>query len=207
MYLPSGEHSVKSILKRVKPTDMRRRVGLVSSLALLAGCAGPGQIDETELVTEAQAITRQFVSTLLPTLQTALQNGGPAAAIEVCSVQAPAIASQLAAQTGWDVSRVSLKPRNTSSATPDSWERRQLQDFESRQRSGEAGATINHGELRGREYRYMQAQPAMPLCLTCHGSDLSPDVQNALGRLYPDDLAIGYSEGDIRGAISLKKPL
>lgn len=187
--------------------NLKLDIFLIMVTAIASGCTAPVVVDEIELATEARAITQQFVGTLLPTLQTALQSGGPASAIEVCSVQAPAIADQLTQETGWLVKRVSLKPRNVDRAIPDAWERQQLESFDARQRAGEAGPTINHGGQEAGEYRYMQAQPVMPLCLTCHGSELSAEVRTALGRLYPDDVATGYSEGEIRGAISLRKAL
>jgi hypothetical protein len=42
----------------------------------------------------------------------------------------------------------------------------------------------------------------------CHGAadTLSPAVQARLRELYPQDLATGYKVGDIRGAMTLKKP-
>ncbi len=161
----------------------------------------------TELTSEAAAITQQFVGTLLPTLQLAMAAGGPLNAIEVCAVEAPAIAEKLSADTGWNVRRVSLKARNSSTAQPDFWEIMALNLFDQRQRSGEQGADINLAEVVAGEFRYMQAQPAAPLCLTCHGTDIAEDVRSALLRHYPDDKATGYTAGQIRGAISLRKSM
>ena len=45
------------------------------------------------------------------------------------------------------------------------------------------------------------------MCLTCHGTDVSDDVMSALQQRYPNDMATGYLEGQIRGAISLIKEL
>ncbi len=160
-----------------------------------------------ELTAEAASITQQFVGTLLPTLQLAIASGGPVHAIEVCAVEAPAIAARLSEQTGWDVSRVSLKARNSSAAAPDFWETTILNLFDQRQRGGEPGASLNTAETVSGQFRYMQAQPAAPLCLTCHGTDISEDVMSALQQRYPNDMATGYLEGQIRGAISLIKEL
>jgi len=162
-------------------------------------------IDMTALQQEAQGITGEFVGTLLPTLQQAMQTGGPVNAIEVCSVEAPAIAEGLADRSGWDVRRVSLQPRNQQLAGPDAWEREVLQQFEQRQQAGESGAGINIAAVVDGQFRYMQAQPTGQLCLTCHGTDLSTAVRAALDEYYPDDSAVGYLEGEIRGAISLRK--
>ncbi len=160
-----------------------------------------------QLVAEAAAITQRFVGTLLPTLQLAIASGGPVHAIEVCAVQAPQIAAQLSADSGRNVRRVSLKARNSSAATPDGWETMALTMFDERQRGGQAGADINVAEIVGREFRYMQAQPAAPLCLTCHGNDIATDVRSALEQRYPNDMATGYFNGQIRGAITLRKDI
>jgi hypothetical protein len=58
-------------------------------------------------------------------------------------------------------------------------------------------------------YRYMRALPTQPLCLNCHGSpeQLTPAVLEKLKALYPDDKAVGYRPGDIRGAITIRKPV
>jgi hypothetical protein len=39
------------------------------------------------------------------------------------------------------------------------------------------------------------------LCTTCHGStsELSADVRERLRALYPQDEAVGFREGDLRG--------
>ena len=41
-----------------------------------------------------------------------------------------------------------------------------------------------------------------PLCLTCHGEAdaLPPAIRDRLAESYPDDRAVGYAEGDLRGA-------
>jgi Protein of unknown function (DUF3365) len=46
------------------------------------------------------------------------------------------------------------------------------------------------------------------LCTGCHGTPdrLSPAVQERLKALYPDDKAVGYGVGQIRGAMTISKP-
>lgn len=188
--------SMKSILKPALT---------ITYALMLTACGSYGKPDMATLQEQAQALTQRFVGTLLPTLQSAMAEGGPTQAIAVCSAQAPAIADQLAAESGWSVRRVSLKPRNTGRAIADAWERQMLEDFDRRQQAGEPGSAINAAAYIDGEYRYMQAQPAMPLCLTCHGQNISPEVRSTLAQYYPDDSATGYTAGQIRGAISLRK--
>ena len=165
--------------------------------------------DETleSLNAEAMSIVKKFAGTLKPQLKAALETGGPVNAIEVCSTQAPDIAKKLSIENGWDIKRVSLKARNSHSAKPDAWETSVLQEFNERQLSGESAIKMTHSEKTGDEFRFMKAQGVEPLCLTCHGEQLSPPVFEALQKHYPDDMATGYSLGQIRGSFSLSKKL
>jgi len=156
---------------------------------------------------EAMAIVKKFAGSLKPQLKAALESGGPVNAIEVCSTQAPDIANKLGIENGWDIKRVSLKARNSHSAKPDAWETRVLQDFNDRQAAGESAKKMTHSEMMGDEFRFMKAQGVEPICLTCHGEKLSSPVFEALQKHYPDDMATGYSLGQIRGAFSLSKKL
>jgi len=154
---------------------------------------------------EAMSIVKKFGGTLKPQLKKAIKSGGPVKAIDVCSVQAPAIAEQLSKETGWTVKRVSLKARNKSAATPDAWETKVLQQFEARQAKGEDPKTMAYSETIDGKFRFMKAQAIAPVCLNCHGETLAEPVQKALKQHYPDDMATGYTLGQIRGAFSLTK--
>jgi hypothetical protein len=141
-----------------------------------------------------------------------MARSGPEGAIEVCRDKAPQMARAASEETGWAIRRVSLNNRNPK-AVPDAWERAVLEDFDRRAAAGEAPGTLEKGELvteaGQKTYRYMKALPTAELCLGCHGApaSLSPAVRAKLAALYPQDKAVGYSAGQIRGAITLKKPL
>ena len=152
-------------------------------------------------------LAQQFVGQLKPQLKSAMQEGGPTHAIEVCASMAPKIADSLSAESGWLVKRVSLKPRNASRPVPDPWERSVLEHFDIRQAAGEKAPALHHAETTGDQYRYMQAQGVEPVCLLCHGDKLAEPVRDILQQYYPDDWATGYSLGQVRGAISLTRNL
>jgi hypothetical protein len=178
-----------------------------TGLIVLNGCQSRATAPTTAQVEQGQALSARFVATLQPTLQAAMQNGGPVNGVEVCAVQAPRIAADLSEESGWEINRVSLRARNQSSAIPDSWETKVLTEFDRRQLGGEPVTQLNAAEIVDGEFRYMQAQAAGPLCLTCHGTEISNEVQSVLRRHYPQDMATGYTAGQIRGAISLRQPL
>lgn len=158
---------------------------------------------------KAQAITivQEFGGTLKPLLKKALNEGGVKQAIEVCSVKAPEIAKNLSLTSNWQVKRVSLKTRNSQNATPDNWEKTTLEEFNQRRLQGESAKTIAKAEIVDNEFRFMKAQGVAPICLTCHGNELSAETKTALKQHYPKDQATGYSLGEIRGAFSLSKKL
>jgi hypothetical protein len=161
--------------------------------------------DADALTREAAGIVQRFAGQLKPRLMEALEEGGPTEAITICSEEAPRIAAQLSDETGWTVRRVSLKPRNGTTATPDAWERDVLEQFDARRTTGESPGTLVHAELQEERFRFMKAQPVEALCLTCHGTSVSPAITSALDVHYPDDRAVGYSLGEIRGAFSLTR--
>jgi len=165
------------------------------------------QASINELKTEAISIVKQFGGTLKPKLKKALTEGGVSHAIKVCSEEAPQIAKNLSETTSWQVKRVSLKARNNSTAKPDLWETSVLEAFNQRQKQGESAKTMAKAEIINNEFRFMKAQGAAPLCLTCHGTKLANETKTALKNYYPDDQATGYSLGQIRGAFSLTKQL
>ena len=154
---------------------------------------------------EAQAVVKRFVSQMKPLLVSSVQEHGAAGAIDTCAVAAPELADALSADAGWTITRVSSRPRNPARAVADAWETAVLDAFAARLAAGEAPPTVNRGEIVDGEYRYMQAQAIGGVCLLCHGSDISEDVRSALASRYPDDRATGYSLGELRGAISLRK--
>jgi hypothetical protein len=166
-----------------------------------------GESTNTQFEQQARSLVQEFVGQLKPQLKQAMAEGGPTQAIEVCAGVAPGIADSLTAQSGWIVKRVSLKSRNASRAIPDAWEQQVLESFDRRQAAGEPSAEIHYGEKVASRYRYMQAQGVEPVCLVCHGQNLSQPVRDALELYYPDDWATGYSLGQLRGAISVSGKL
>lgn len=178
---------------------------IINTLLIIVACNQAQAQSDTQLQNEARAIVQAFASQLKPALQQALSDGGPVHAIHVCSQEAPRIAEALSQEFSWQVKRVSLKARNASSAIPDDWEREQLKRFDERQMQGEKPSELQAAARVGGDYRYMQAQGVEALCLVCHGEKLDDSVKQALGSIYPDDLATGYQLGEVRGAISLIK--
>lgn len=174
---------------------------------LLSSQAMSGDSNKAALKKEAMSIVKKFGGTLKPQLKKALKSGGPVKAINVCSKTAPEIAQKLSSETGWTVKRVSLKPRNHKIAMPDAWETKVLKKFDQRQAKGESAKKMAYAEIVDGRFRFMKAQGVEAVCMNCHASKVAPATEKALKHHYPDDMARGYSLGQIRGAFSLSKDL
>ncbi len=159
----------------------------------------------------AEHIVLKFQSELQARLIAAMGAGGPVQAVAVCRDEAPAIASRLSRETGWQVRRIGTRVRNPLTGAPDSWEQEQLQKIHKRIASGETLSDIlvfeRLNEPAGPAVRYLKPIATGPLCLTCHGpvSSQSAELRSALQRDYPHDAAVGYSAGELRGAFSLRQ--
>jgi len=163
------------------------------------------------------ADTRKTVLPVVPKVVNAMQEAvaakGVAGAIPVCKDEAPKLVKEKRDETGWAIRRVSLKTRNAERATPDAWEAAVLADFDVRAASGEKPETLEKSEvvtIDGKPvFRYMKALPVSDVCLNCHGpaDGLDAGLKAELGKYYPHDQATGYTKGQIRGALTVKRPL
>lgn len=167
---------------------------------------------QSRYLEESRKTAQEFMQTLGGTLKKQLEAGGPESAIGVCKQIAPALAQEYSSN-GRVVKRVSLKPRNQMLGTPDAWETRRLESFERDQTEGKPISGMEFTEVReeadGRWFRYIKAIPTQHMCLQCHGQayQIPDSVQALLAKEYPEDRAVGYSAGMIRGAITIKQKL
>jgi len=189
----------------------------VATSALVAALLTPATVlaadpaTDPAWVQDARSVATAIPPKLLAVMTQEMDKGGPEAAIPVCSEKAPQMAKAASERTGWGIRRVTLRERNPK-AVPDAWERAALEDFDRRAAAGEKPATLERAEqvtVDGQPVqRYIRALPVGAICLSCHGdaASFSPSVQAKLQAHYPNDKATGYSLGQLRGAITLKRP-
>lgn len=191
----------------------KQAIQMASALLAAVALMGlPAQADEAALLENARSVASSVPPKLLDVLNQEIAKGGVVSAIGVCNEKAPQMAKNATEQTGWGIRRVSLRNRNPK-AVPDDWERAALEDFDRRAAAGESPAGLEkYGvvEADGRkEYRFMKALPTQRVCVACHGpvASLKPEVAEKIKALYPDDKGVGYEIGQIRGAITIRKPM
>lgn len=182
-------------------------------MLMLAGLVGnsDAQTPETSVLVVESRDAADTLSGRFRELSRSLSSADPKRAITARRYSMPEIASDVSRKTGWKVSAVSLKPRNPGLATPDAWEREVLEQFEARNQAGETRERLEHYEVvsQGAEryFRYMKAIVLSKECLACHGERIAPEVKAQLTKHYPHDRSTGYKPGDVRGAVSVKRPL
>ncbi len=168
---------------------------------------------DDSILRQSRAVAVSLMQELGAALKKEIAAGGPELAVSVCTEIAPALARKYSLENGWRVTRVSLKARDAMLGMPDVWEQQALADFDARASAGEGADKLEYSavvdEPSGRYFRYVKALPMQPLCAACHGQpeQLSDVVKSNLAKIYPHDRATGYSIGQVRGAISIKRPL
>ena len=167
-------------------------------LAALPGCKR-SELNEAKWKAAGAEAVLPFKKSLKGALLAGLENG-PLAAISACRVEAPDLAAQ-ASIGGVKVGRASSRLRNPANA-PKSWMRSTLDVYESDPNRREPVVVAVDEKTVG----YMEPIFLQPLCVTCHGAMLAPDLQAALGEMYPRDQATGYAAGDFRGVFWAELP-
>lgn len=187
------------------------RIAAALAATAVPGIAGDPMAGDSERVREARAMSGKLGGELRAQLEAAMKAGGPASALAVCKMVVPGIGAVLSGSYGGKVGRTSLKVRNASNA-PDAFELGVLERFVSEASKGADVMALEHSEVveesGRREFRYMKAIPmADKPCAACHGTAVQADLLDSIRALYPEDQAIGFLPGEIRGAFTLRKPL
>jgi hypothetical protein len=167
-------------------------------IATFALTACVTQTHEDELTRGAELLM-PFKQQLQQTLVAGLRQG-PGHAITACQLQAPEIASSLSLE-GIVVGRSSDRLRNPANVSPE-WVSPVMTAWltTSKERAPQIVA------LADNRLGYVEPILLKPLCLTCHGSNLLPEVTARIDELYPQDRATDFETGDLRGVFWIEFP-
>jgi len=191
---------------RWKIIDVRRRlpaVGVLAAASVLAvalsvrALAGePGQSQYPAETARAEQAMNELQTALLGKLRSAMEAGGPAAAVDVCRTEAPTIAEGVALKQGIELGRTSHRVRNPANA-PRPWARAIVEGSAGAKAAAEQVRVVDLGDRVG----VLRPIGTADLCTRCHGA--APDVKRNLGEAltaaYPQDRAVGFAAGDLRG--------
>jgi hypothetical protein len=146
----------------------------------------------------AAAATNALMSELLGELEAALASGGGPAGIQACREKAPEIAGRVSQQFGLKIGRTSHRLRSPNN-TPPAW----AQDRIANQVAEPTYLAGSDGQLAALLPIRLKAE-----CQMCHGPSeaIDEEIQRAITTFYPDDQAVGFAEGDLRGWIWVEVP-
>ena len=183
--------------------------GLASERPAVAQTS-PAADELADRVRKANAVTHTFSERYKVELATAMKDG-PVAAIGAYSTFVPEIAGSLSEETPFEITRTALRTRNPDNA-PDAWEQAGLEGFAKKIAAGADPKKLEVYEVTTtkegqRLFRYMRPIMMGEACHACHGPDVKQDVKSEIAKTYPDDKAIGYNLGDMRGAFTLIQQL
>ena len=153
---------------------------------------------EAKAIAQANDALVELQASFKGRLAEVLPEGGPVAAVAVCSTEAQALTQALSASTGGRVGRSSTTLRNPENVPP-RWVKDWLETAEA--------DTPGISEVADGQARVLKPVVVQPPCLACHGSSIDPEVQAVLAERYPEDQATGYGVGDLRGAMWAEVPV
>ena len=156
---------------------------------------------------QGDEIVKSASEKLSGTLMSKMKEGGATEAIGFCHQSALPITKKMGAYHDVDIKRTSLKIRNPENL-PSEEELKVLLYYEDKLVEGKELNPLVSLDPSGRPSYYAPIR-VQKKCLMCHGTpkqEVSSAIDSILKVKYPEDLAIGYKEGDLRGIWSISFP-
>ncbi len=179
-------------------------------LLFIAACSSNEQrkkpgLNEKEkaLLESVKPMVQQSAKALQGVLKTALADSGAVKAIAFCNVEANGILDPINGKNeGRSISRVSHKPRNPENRGV-GLDKMALSMFNKKIEQGAEIKPILVPDLESKKYRAYFPIMIQAMCKTCHGiveHEISEDVYQAILEKYPEDEAVNFFDGTLRGA-------
>ena len=141
---------------------------------------------------EAMKAIKSLGQSLKKELKMAMKKS-PSHAVSVCNTQAMKV-TKAAAKKAIAVGRVSLKNRNPNNL-PKDW----MSAFVEKYHEKKIKKPYVVVDITKNKKGILKPIKTGPLCLKCHGSNIDSLTEAKINSLYPNDKAVGYKVGEIRG--------
>ncbi|MCS6968919.1 MAG: DUF3365 domain-containing protein [Cytophagales bacterium] len=185
---------------------MKRSLLLLALVAFVWACATSTKQEEKQNSTPinyqalGDSITNIAQKTFLGALMKVLSQKGTVEAINFCNLHALSLADSLSRQYQCTIQRLSDRYRNPADR-PDANDSTILAEFHATKAMGK----LPEPRLVTTSDQVIYYKPiviGMPTCLQCHGnptSDIAPATLAVIREKYPQDKAVEYQQGDLRG--------
>ena len=161
-------------------------------------------IDTAKYKKQGMQIAMGTFKVLSGQLKSALQEGGVPNAVSYCNTVAYPLVDSLSEVYNASIRRASNKVRNPKDK-PTALEQEILDTYHAQMNAGEQPKPIVR-QLQSGEIAFYAPIRMRELCLNCHGKlgeTLKQEDYAVVKELYPEDEAIGYAAGDLRGIWSI----
>ena len=171
-------------------------LGVPGTLAARLAAGGPQDMPFPVETAKAERAMNDLQRSLLAKLSAAMTSGGPVAAVEVCRTDARTIAESVAKAQGLELGRTSHRLRSPANA-PRAWARPAVDAAAGSKAAAEGLKVFDLGDRVG----VLRPIGTAEACTTCHGApdQVRKNLGAALAGAYPQDRAIGFAPGDLRG--------
>lgn len=177
-----------------------RTAGILFMLLLMVSCNNSrfepiSEVEKTSLIRLGDSISTEMQAILLKNVGKAIQKGGTEFAIEFCNLEAMPLTDSISEKYQVKIQRLTDKNRNPKNALQSesdrlAWEKikKEKTDFIEQTQTGEI-------------YYFKPILIGMPTCIQCHGNrkDISGKTLELIDLNYPEDKAVDYEMGDLRG--------
>lgn len=157
-------------------------------------------IDTAEIVQQGDSIAMVTGKTLMGQLQSAMGRGGIQEAVKYCNVNAYPITDSISNKLNVAITRVAEKNRNPENRLKE----HDVSVFERYKNNKDLGSLVKkHGD----DIYFYKPINLKGFCVSCHGSienKIGKDNYALIKKLYPNDKAINFSAGDLRGMWKIK---
>ena len=167
---------------------------------------GTSLLADAESVQIGERVSTALIQKLSGQLKEQIIKNGPIAALGFCNASAQTLTQEVSTSSHYNVKRVSLLERNPinranaqESAILTAW-----------QNSLNTAQPLPPYEIHTEgnvDHYYKPLIINNEMCLKCHGSvDSQSELGRAIKAAYPNDHALGYKMGDLRGMIVVDIP-
>ncbi|MCF6239759.1 MAG: DUF3365 domain-containing protein [Bacteroidales bacterium] len=182
---------------------MKKIIVLFIGLLVFA-CNSEHKLDKEKYLNEGKEIAQSTAKTLSGHVKKAIKEKGPIEAINFCRLSAYPLTDSLSKLYDVKISRVALKNRNPENKAI-GMDLEIIKRYEELIFKGEkVKPEIKKDKDKIVFYAPIRLQQA---CLICHGkpqSEIPDTLFKHIQTLYPDDLAVNFKEGDLRGVWKLE---
>ncbi|MBU0632376.1 DUF3365 domain-containing protein [bacterium] len=179
-------------------------ITLLCSSLLLAQTQKQHDEEIKSIVKDGQIATKTLLQTLQKNMKQHIKQGGITDALSFCSNEAYALTDKVNAnlKKGISAKRISAKYRNPANAPLDD-EMKVLDSIQTLKSEKKKVPPYILKQIDEHTYKlYTPLVINKPVCLKCHGDiAANPALQKEISSRYPDDKAVDYKMGDLRGAV------